>query len=294
MMQIIKSNSIRYSKGLYFIIMMLIGFSMQAKKKDSIQIIEEPLYKPFIERYILDELKNLRNDQAELKKLTVEKIANSELNSADRAIRYTTDTTTNIFYIITIAASILVIIGWRSLTDIKRKVESLTEQKIEQVTAEYEKRLTELENDLILKSKELINTQEKLTITNQIQSLWRRASIEEKSDEKIHIYDQILEVAPNNVEAMTHKADSLLDIGEIRWANSLANQAIDIDSRYYLAYWQRACSNAMLGNTTDAIKDIDRAVKLTELTKEDLLNEDMFTSLHKHSKFNQLLKKLQG
>ncbi|SFT04163.1 hypothetical protein SAMN04487906_2677 [Zhouia amylolytica] len=267
---------------------------MQAQKKDSIQIIEEPLYKPFIERYILDELKNLRNDQAELKKLTVEKIANSELNSADRAIRYTTDTTTNIFYIITIAASILVIIGWRSLTDIKRKVESLTEQKIEQVTAEYEKRLTELENDLILKSKELINTQEKLTITNQIQSLWRRASIEEKSDEKIHIYDQILEVAPNNVEAMTHKADSLLDIGEIRWANSLANQAIDIDSRYYLAYWQRACSNAMLGNTTDAIKDIDRAVKLTELTKEDLLNEDMFTSLHKHSKFNQLLKKLQG
>jgi len=277
---------------LFVMPLLLLNQGFSKTSLDSLERINSILDRPLIERYILDELKQLRMDQADLKKETIEKIAEAELSSADRAISYTTDMTTNIFYIITIAASILVILGWRSLSDIKRRVESITEEKIDKVTTDYEARLTLLEKDLKEKSVELIKTQEKLTITNQVQSLWRRASIEDKSEEKIHIYDQILEISPENVDAMTYKATSLLDIGEVRWAYSLASQAMEIDPNYYLAYWQRACANAKLGKSFEAIQDIEKSIKLSDLTKEEILAEPMFESLNTDPRFNRLLQKL--
>lgn len=289
---LIKESTLR-SLSLTLFLLLCFQLNVLAQKSDSTENLEEPLFKPFIERYILDELKTLRENQAELKKETIEKITAAELNSADRAMQYTTDTTNNIFYIITIAASILVVIGWRSLSDIKRRVEQITEDKINKATTDYEKRLTELESDLKIRTSQLMKTQEKLAITNQIQSIWRRASIEDKIEEKIHLYDQILELAPDNVEALTYKADGLLDIGEIRWANSLSNQAIDIDPEYYLAYWQRACSNAKLGNKNEALKDLEMSIELSDLTKTELINEPMFEEIKESSKFNKILSRLK-
>lgn len=246
--------------------------------------------KPLIERYVLDELKSLRDQQANLKKETIEKIAQSELNSTDRAMEYTVDTTNNIFYTITIAASILVIIGWKSLSDIKKNVESITEKKVNKITSDYERRLTELEQDLQKRADELLVTQDRLTKTIQMQRIWRRASLEDKPEEKIQLYDQILKMEPENVEALTYKADSLLDIGEMRWANSLSNKAVDIDNSYYLAYWQRACSNAQLENFTEAFEDIKKTIQLsTEIDRQELLGEPMFNKLKSKKQFDELL-----
>ena len=44
------------------------------------------------------------------------------LDTADRALTYTTDTINNVFFIITATASILVLVGWNSLRDVKNKV----------------------------------------------------------------------------------------------------------------------------------------------------------------------------
>lgn len=246
--------------------------------------------KPLIERYVLDELKSLREQQADLKKETIEKITKSELNSTDRAMEYTVDTTNNIFYTITIAASILVIVGWKSLSDIKKNVESITEKKVNKITSDYERRLTELEHDLKKRADELLSTQDRLTKTIQMQRIWRRASLEDKPEEKIQLYDQILKMEPSNVEALTHKADSLLDIGEMRWANSLSNKAVEIDKGYYLGYWQRACSNAQLENYNDAFDDIEKTIELSsEIDKNELLAEPMFEKLKSQKRFEDIL-----
>ncbi|GAA4828063.1 hypothetical protein GCM10023331_11260 [Algivirga pacifica] len=262
-------------------------------QQDSLQQFKEPMYKPLIERYILDELKQLRVEQEVFKKNIHEQVVNLELKSADRAIRYTTDTTTNIFYIITIAASILVILGWRSLSDIKDKIESITAQKIDAVTQQYEERLSQLESNLKQRSKDLLQTQEKLAVTNQVQSLWRRAAIEEKVEEKVHIYDQILTVNPKSVEAMTYKADSLLDMEEIKWAISLLDQAIEIDPTYYLAYWQRACAFALLGNIPSSIQDLKRAIEYSDLTAAEIEEEPALKSLRKTEKYKTLIRNLK-
>lgn len=70
---------------------------LPAEPQNQLDQLEEPMFKPFIERYILDELKQLRNDQQLLRVELTEKIAHLRLDASDRAIRYTADTTNNIF-----------------------------------------------------------------------------------------------------------------------------------------------------------------------------------------------------
>lgn len=251
--------------------------------------INKPLYKPFIERYVLDELKQLRQDQSNLRVEVTEKVANAKLDSSDRVIRYTADTTNIIFYIITAAASIIVFLGWNSLRDIKDKIEFITTEKLSVLTQEYENRLDELENKLKNRSEQIIATQEEVSNSNTIHSLWMRAGLEKSDQEKLNIYDHILEINPDDTEALTYKADVLLDLGEIKWALSLSNQAIENDSNYALAYWQRACAKAMLEQESEALEDIKMAIKLTDTLKDEIADEIYFERLKSNHEFLALM-----
>lgn len=250
--------------------------------------IKAPLYKPFIERYILDELKQLRQDQQAMKAEVAEKVATIRLDASDRAIRYTADTTNNIFYIITAAASILVLLGWKSIKDIKDSTELSIKKRVEQLTLEYEQRLDKLEETVKERSDQIFATQKKISDSNAIHSLWMRAGLEKNDTEKISIYDEILEINPHDVEALTYKADTLLDMNEDSWALSLTNQAIECDKEYALAYWQRGCAEAKLGQHNEAIEDIKIALILSSNLKEELMNESYFDSLRDNEAFQEL------
>ena len=267
------------------------GIDLYAQEKIDMpeEKINEPLYKPFIERYILDELKQLRKDQSTLRVEVTEKVADAKLDSSDRVIRYTADTTNIIFYIITAAASVLVFLGWKSLSDIKDNIESITSEKLSTLSKEYENRLNEIESKLKNRSAQIIATQEEVSNSNLIHSLWMRAGLEKSDQEKINIYDHILEIKPDDTEALTYKADVLLDLGEIKWALSLSNQAIENDEKYALAYWQRACAKAMLDQESDALEDIKMAINLTETLRDEISNEIYFEKLKSNHEFQSLI-----
>ena len=272
-------------KNILLILVIALTFNINLQAEET----EKPLAKPLIERYILDELKQLRQDHSGLKIEVAEKVANARLDAADRVIRYTADTTNIIFYIITAAASILVFLGWKSLRDIKDNIESITSDKLSVLTNEYENRLNELEKKLKNRSEQILATQEEISTSNLIHSLWMRAALEKSEQEKINMYDQILEINPDDTEALTYKADALLDLGEIKWALSLSNQAIENDEGYALAYWQRACAKAMLEQESEALEDIKIAIDLTESLKEEIINEVYFEKLKSNLEFRALI-----
>ncbi|QIA06825.1 tetratricopeptide repeat protein [Draconibacterium halophilum] len=251
--------------------------------------IDDPLYKPFIERYILDEIKSLRQENQQLRAQVTKQIAEAKLESSDRAIQYTTSTINNIFYIITAAASLLVLLGWRSLSDIKKSIKAEMEKKIQMLTGDYESRLEDIEKKMIDRSKIIIETQQDITNTNTIHSLWMRAGLEKSAEEKISIYDEILQINPNDIEAMTYKADALLEIGEVRWALNLSNTAIELDSNYYLAFWQRACAYSLMNKQAEAIKDLKTALELSDVSTEELQAEKHFENLKDTKEFKALL-----
>jgi tetratricopeptide (TPR) repeat protein len=207
-------------------------------------------------------------------------------------MRYTADTTSNIFYIITAAASILVLVGWRSFREIRDNIESITSTKLAELTQEYEQRLEEIESSMKIRSEQIIKNQEEISRTNQIHSIWMRAGLEKNEREKISLYDQILELNPDDVEAIAYKADVLLDTGEKKWALSLADQAIDKDPEYSFAYWQRACSKAELGLFDDAVDDIEIAIRLSESLRDHLATEKSFDGLRGNERFDALIASL--
>lgn len=246
-------------------------------------------YPPLIERYILDELKSIRQDQQAFRAEVENKVANARLDVSDRAIRYTTDTLNNVFIIITTAASLLVLMGWRSLRDVRSKLNEVVETKITELTSKYEERLKDLEDKLKRRSQEIIEAQEDISKANEIHSIWMRAGLETNMHQKIKLYDELLAMNPTDIEALIYKADAAFELGEYEWAFSLANRAIDQDEDYGLAYWQRACANAANGAVQDAISDIKIAVEKAPKLAEEIEREPAFEPLHELEEFKELL-----
>ncbi|MFY8274696.1 tetratricopeptide repeat protein [Pseudoalteromonas sp. SSDWG2] len=261
----------------------------QAQVQQVVSELDEPMYRPLIERYILDELQAVRKDQQALRAEYAEKIAHAQLDTADRAIGYTTNTMNNVFIIITATASILVLVGWNSLRDVKNKVEDIVNTRVKAITEEYESRLGGLESQLRERSEEILNNQKKITITNEIHSLWMRANLESDFNTKVEIYDEILKRKPEDVEAIAYKADALLELGDTQEAIVLCNQALDIDSDYGYAYWQRACAYAMKHQHIDALADIRMALDYSPSLRNELLHESAFASLHANDSFNEIV-----
>jgi tetratricopeptide (TPR) repeat protein len=251
---------------------------------------KKQLQEPLIERYILDELKQIRIDNQQIKVDVAEKIAASKIITNDRAIEYTTNTLNSIFYIVTIAASFLVILGWRSLSDVKNTVDNLVSKKVGEITDKYEQRLDEMEVKIKSRSNEIIANQEEISNTNLVHSLWMRAGLEKSNREKLKIYDQILEIKPNDVEVMTYKADVLLDIDKVDEALKLSNLAIDNNDDYALAYWQRACAYASLSRFDEAIEDIKKSISISTPLKNKITEEVHFENLKNIDEFAELIK----
>lgn len=200
-----------------------------------------------------------------------------------------TDTVNNIFYIIAAASSILLIVGLKSLKELKDNSEQLVEKKVMELTKEFEQRLVDIEDKAKQRFELITQTQEKITQTETINSLWRRAEIEENLQEKINLYDEIIKINPSDVETLAYKADVLLDLKETRWALSLCNTAIELDDNYAFSYWQRACANAILENSDEAIDDIKIALNIAPNLHDELKTEKSFESLYKLKAFKVLV-----
>lgn len=289
---------VRLLVGLFFCF--LVTQSLSAQTGDSVptkenkaaahvDTLEKPLYSPFTERYILDELKQLRIDQAAQKHEMMQQILDREHKSVDRAVSYATDTVTYFFYLIAAATSILVLVGWNSLRDIKERVHLLADEQISQLVTEYEKRLGNIEKQLKQKTLHIEENREEIELTREIQSLWLRAGQDSNPSSKITIYDQIIKLNPDDCEALTYKADAVLEIEEPQWAINLCHQALVIDPENAHAFYQLACAYSSLEQPEEAIKYLKRAIDINDGYREDIHTDKDLQSLREHHTFQQIL-----
>lgn len=257
--------------------------------EQSVENLKKPLYSPFIERYVLDELKQLRTDMANQKFELNQKILDREHNSVDRGVRYATDTITYFFYLIAAASSVLVLVGWTSIRDIKDRVHSYANQEVGSLVQEYESRLKTIEKQLKQKSQDIEDNREEIEMTQEIQSLWQRAARESTITAKVEAYDAILAIKPDDSEAMIYKADTVLEIPEPQWAINLCHQALSIDPENVHANFQLACANASLGNTSEALAHLRWVLEKSDGYIEHIENEIMLKPLHELDDYQALL-----
>lgn len=258
-------------------------------KEAVITELDKPMYTPFVENYILNELKMLRKDLGDQKSELIQQITDREHASVDRAVTYATDTVTYFFYLIAAASSIFVLVGWSSLRDIKERVHTLADEEISKIVSEYEKRLQDIEQQLNQKTQHIEANREEIELTQGIQSLWLRAGQDSNPNNKIEIYDEIMKLRHDDCEALTYKADAVLELNEPQWAANLCHQALKIDPQNSHAFYQLGCAYTAMGQFDDALKYLKKAIKQKESYRNDVATDLALEPLKELDSFQDLI-----
>ena len=243
----------------------------------------------FRENWILGELRSLRHDMMDYRNKMNAIVLDRELEVADKAMSYASNTVLTFFYVVAVAGGILAIVGWRSVRDLKDNVRLYAEGEISRLTSVYEKRLADLEVDLRSKSQTIAANQDEIERTNEIHSLWLKASKEPGTENKIAIYDHILELRPDDADALAWKADAALELGEQRWALSLCERVLATDPENAHALYQQACARAELGETNAALDDLERAIALQPAWVRHANTEPHLRTLVDNERFQQIV-----
>lgn len=251
--------------------------------------LEDPMYTPFVELYLLEETKALRTELQNTRAELIEKVVDKELSVADKTMSYATDTVTYFFYLIAGATSILVVIGWNSIRDMRNQLTSLAEKRVNELVVEYETRLKSIEEQLQQKSDIIHKNQAEIERTNEVHSLWLKASQETSQQNKIAAYDRILDLRPDDVEALSFKADAVLELQEPLWAISLCQRALKLDPENGHAHYQLACACAEIGRWDDAVSDLAKAVEISDAYRDDASVDPSFARLQDHQAFRDLV-----
>ena len=254
----------------------------------SAEDLQKPLYTPFLERYVLDELKQLRVDQASSKQELMQQILDREHNSVDRGVAYATNTVTYFFYLIAAATSLLVVVGWSSMREIKERAASHADAEITRLIQEYEKRLGLIEAQLRQKTQHIEENREEIEMTKEIQSLWLRAQQDPLPANKISIYDELLKLRSDDGEALTYKADAVLELDEAQWAINLCQQALKIDPDNSHAFYQLACACTALEQYDEAVRYLAEALNRSDSYLDDIREDPALQQLVENPVFAQL------
>ncbi|PJC87214.1 hypothetical protein CSW98_04745 [Vibrio sp. HA2012] len=268
------------------LLMALFSFSSTAEESYS---ESEILDRPLMERYILDELKSLRQDQQDLERRLTLQITDRELSVADKSLNYANVTVTYFFYIIAGVASLVALIGWQSLKDIKQNTKEMADKRLDQITRDYEKKFLALERDLKRKTRIITENNREIEIINEVHNLWLRAQNAQTAEQKIEIYDEILKIRPGDLEALTYKADAAMDIKEYHWAMSLCNRVLEVDDSNAHALYQRACAYSRLGAEEQAIYDLQKSIDASASIRDLAAEETDFELLRGNPKFEHLI-----
>ncbi|MBY6192293.1 tetratricopeptide repeat protein [Marinobacter hydrocarbonoclasticus] len=257
--------------------------------EESTRTLEKPMYTPFVELYLLEETKALRQEMQNTRAELIEKVVDKELSVADKTMSYATDTVTYFFYLIAGATSILVVIGWNSIRDMRNQLTSLAEKRVNELVVEYEQRLKAIEEQLQQKSEIIHQNQAEIERTNEVHALWLKASQETSQQNKIAAYDQILDLRPDDVEALSYKADAVLEMQEPLWAISLCQRALKLAPDNGHAHYQLACAYAEIGRWEDAVSNLEKAIDIAEAYRDDASVDPSFEHLHDHESFRNLV-----
>ena len=272
-----------------FLFAMLIFTSLSIQAEEVSYSEQEYLDRPLMERYILDELKALRADQQDLEKRMIIQITDRELAVADKSLNYSNVTVTYFFYVIAAVASLVALIGWQSLKEMKQNTREMADKQLNKIAQDYEKKFVALERDLKRKTRIITENNREIEIINEVHNLWLRAQSVQMPEQKMDVYDEILKVRPGDLEALTYKADAAMEMREFHWALNLCNRVLEVDDQNAHALFQRACAYAQLGAEVQAIDDLQRSIEASTSMRELVLEEPDFDPLRGLERFETLL-----
>ena len=133
------------------------------------------------------------------------------------------------------------------------------------------------------------SNRDEISLTQEVHSLWLRATQESSVSGKIAIYDQIIALRPGDVEALTYKADAVLEQGEAQWAINLCQQALVRDESNAHAFYQLACAHASVHQLEEGARFFVRAVEQSDVYREELARDEALAALRDYPPLKEML-----
>jgi serine/threonine protein kinase/Flp pilus assembly protein TadD len=122
--------------------------------------------------------------------------------------------------------------------------------------------------------------------------LGKRGEAEKTFRRCAEIVEKHLEVSPDDVRALYLGSQALCWLGERERGKEWAGRALAIDPNEPAVLYNVACCSALLGDKTEALDRLEKAIQLGFGYREWLEHDAYFDSLHDHPHFQALLNSL--
>jgi len=133
-----------------------------------------------------------------------------------------------------------------------------------------------------------LENREEIELTQELQSLWLRAQQDPSPANKITIYDDILKLRYDDSEALTYKADAVLELQEPQWAANLCHQAIKIDPENSHAFYLLACAHTAMEQFDEALRFLAEAINRRDSYQEAIPYDPALEALVNNEIFKEL------
>ncbi len=114
-------------------------------------------------------------------------------------------------------------------------------------------------------------------------------SILNKSDEAIKVFDNTIEINPQDSDAWTNKGLALYKLNKFDEAIKAFDKAIEINPQDSMAWYNRASSYSLTNNKKQAIFNLKKAIELDSSYKEKAKKEEVFKKRWTDEQFISLL-----
>lgn len=254
-----------------------------------IEKIKRSNLEPLMERYILDEIKDLRINFERVKAELQQKFTDKELEVAWQAMNYSANTTTYFFYIITAVGLLFSIVGRSSIKDLKASAKLVADREVNQLAKKYEERLTEIEKDLKIKTETILENQQEIEKTQKISYLRRQADNERDNSTKLNLYNQIINIDPNAWDSYLKKAKINLVMWNFQDSYNDATHALEILGDSSAWHYYRAAACVQMWKIPEALEDVKKSVYLSTDMKDYIAKNQFFDPIRKNKDFKKLM-----
>ena len=250
---------------------------------------ELPSLPAFTEYFILDEIRTLRVQHETLRRDVNQQLTERELQISDRALSYIANAVGYLTFFLTLALGLFAVFGWRTIKDLKSSAKTIVETESNKLLEEFRGRLEVIEADLKTKGDELISQQVELERVQHINTLWLQSNREKDDRKKLDILEEIRELEPDSVDVLVRKSAAYLRLDLPEQALEMCDLALELSSDQPTAVYNRACAQAQLGKSDEALVGLHHAIALSDHFKESARKDRDFEGLRRKKEVKELV-----
>ncbi len=237
------------------------------------------------QRFILNELKELRIQLESTRRELNEELNQRELATVDRALSYSGNTVNFLWLIITMAVTGFWLVGWRTMKDVRENLTTNFEKEVQKRVKAEQRKLEEFmkkfEQDQLQQSQDILKNQEFIQQKQEAWYLWSQYNREENPSSKLDLLEKIAFIGLEEDEILIHTEKSGIYLELALWDKVIesADKWLEISGDNTTLLYNKASALVMLEQKDEAVKVLSNVIWVNPSMKDEILEDVMFENI---------------